>query len=68
MGQIAIHDEGHDLHVAVRVLSEAPLALHEVVVHHPQHAEATGAVAILREAEVEARLQPVLVGPALAAV
>eukprot|EP00437_Effrenium_voratum_P019439 CAMPEP_0181444500 /NCGR_PEP_ID=MMETSP1110-20121109/25101_1 /TAXON_ID=174948 /ORGANISM="Symbiodinium sp., Strain CCMP421" /LENGTH=283 /DNA_ID=CAMNT_0023568509 /DNA_START=157 /DNA_END=1009 /DNA_ORIENTATION=- len=63
--KLSVHYEGHDLHVAVRVLTKSALALHKVIVHHTQDTEVAGPFMVLREAEVEPRLQPVLVRPAL---
>lgn len=65
MGQVAIYDEGHDLHIPVRMFTKTPLSLHQVVVHHPKHPETAGALAVLGEVEVKPGLQPVLIGPPL---
>jgi len=49
----------------VRMRSEPALWLHEVVVGNAQRPEVRAAVTIFGEAEVESRLQPVLVVPVL---
>ena len=64
VGEVAVHNEGHDFHVAVGMLPEAALRLHEVIVHDAEDTKAAGA-GVLGKAEVEAGLEPVLVGPPL---
>mmetsp|Transcript_10351 Transcript_10351/g.29559 ORF Transcript_10351/g.29559 Transcript_10351/m.29559 type:complete len:250 (-) Transcript_10351:224-973(-) len=66
VGELARDDISHDLHVPMRMGAEATSWLHEVIVHDPKDTKVrVERVAVLREAEVEAALEPVAVGPAL---
>jgi hypothetical protein len=64
----ALEDPRQDLHVAVRVRAEALAGLHEVLVDHPQRAEAqVRGVEVVGEGEAVPALEPaVLRVPALA--
>ena len=62
--QLPLHDVSANLHFSVRMGPEATIGLNEVVIHHPQHAEAgILRIGVLGKREVEARFEPVCVRP-----
>ena len=64
VGQSTLHHVGHDFSIAVWVRPEASQRLHEVVVHDPQRPEVgVRRIAVFREREMKARLEPVAIGP-----
>jgi hypothetical protein len=65
VGQRALEDPGHDLHVAVRVATEPLSRLHAILVDHPQVAEAHPLrIVIVGEREGVKALEPAMLGMA----
>ena len=64
MSQFSVDNVRDNFHVSVRVCTKTTVRLHEIVIDDAQHTKiGIGGGMVFRKTEMEARLEPIVVGP-----
>ena len=64
VGEFTVNNVGNNLHVPMWVGTEPSIGLNEIIIHHSHDSKVTvGRVVVLGKRKMEARLEPVVVGP-----